>query len=48
MREGGRLRKGPEVPALTMSCKKKAALAGGGGYPGTGQTYVKGDSEVLG
>lgn len=48
VREGRRLRKGPEVPALTMSCKKKAALAGGGGYPGTGRTYVKGDSEVLG
>lgn len=33
MREGRRLRKGPEVPALTMSYKKKAALAGGGGVP---------------
>jgi len=48
VREGRRLGRGPEVPALTTSSKKRAALAGGGEYPGTGRTYVKGDSEVLG
>ena len=48
VREGRRLGRGPEVLALTTSSKKRAAFAGGGGYPGTGRTYVKGDSEVLG
>ena len=48
VREGRRLGRGPEVPALTTSSKKRAALAGGGEYPGTGRTYVKGDSEALG